>query len=179
MNKMLKKTLAVFLCIWMLCLTGIAALAASEQPYVTPASIKLNKTSVSMVYGGTEQLTASVEPADADQKVTWSSSNTNIVTVDGTGKLTAAKDNAEKPSGKQTVTITVASVAAPSVKATCTVTVDNDSSTKLNSFLTILKTLITSLAGAINTLPLKEYSNTLIDFIKKIIEVLPQITKAA
>lgn len=178
MNKMLKKTLAVFLCIWMLCLTGTAALAASEQPYEKPASIKLNKTTLSMGYGTTAQLTATVEPAGADQKVTWSSSDTNIVTVDGTGKLTAAADNADSPSGKQTVTITVSSVSVPSVKATCTVTVDNDTSTKLNSFLTLLKTLITSLAGAINTLPLKEYSNALIDFFKKIIEVLPQITKA-
>lgn len=179
MNKMLKKTLAVFLCIWMLCLTGIAALAASEQPYVTPTSIKLNKTSVSMAYGGTEQLTATVEPSGADQKVTWSSSNTNIVTVDGTGKLTAAADNADSPSGKQTVTITVQSVSTPSVKATCTVTVDNDSSTKISSFLTMLKTLITSLAGALSTLPLKEYSDTFIDFVKKIIEIIPQLTKAA
>ena len=66
MNKMLKKTLAVFLCIWMLCLTGIAAFAASEQPYESPASIKLSKTSVSMVYGGTEQLTATVLPEGAE-----------------------------------------------------------------------------------------------------------------
>ena len=177
MNKMLKKTLAVFLCIWMLCLTGIAAFAASEQPYVTPTSIKLNKTTLSMAYGSTEQLTASVEPAGADQKVTWSSSNTNIITVDGTGKLTAAKDNEESPSGKQTVTITVSSVSAPSVKATCTVTVDNDSSTKLNSALTLLKTLFTSLVGAISTLPLKEYSDAIIDFFKKLVEVLPTILK--
>ena len=179
MNKMLKKTIALFLCIWMLCLTGIAATAASEQPYDSPASIKISKTSLSMAYGGTAQLTASVEPAGADQKVTWSSSNTNVVTVDGTGKLTAAQDTADTPSGKQTVTITVASVSAPSVKATCTVTVDNDAPTKLSSILTMLKTLLTSLVSAINTLPLKDYSDTFIDFFKKILEILPQITAKA
>lgn len=179
MNKMLKKTLAVFLCIWMLCLTGIAAFAASEQPYVTPVSISLNKTKVSMVYGGTEQLTATVMPAGSDQKVTWSSSNTNVVTVDGTGKLTAARDNAENPSGKQTVTITVSCVNAPSVKATCTVTVDNDSTSKISSIFAMIQSLFTSFIGVLNALPLKEYSATLIDFVKKIIEILPQITKAA
>ena len=175
MNKMLKKSLAVFLCIWMLCLTGIAALAASEQPYVSPASIKISATSISMVYGGTAQLTASVEPAGADQKVTWASSNTNLVTVDGTGKLTAAKDTAEKPSGKQTVTITVSSVAVPSVKATCTVTVDNDVSTKLNTILTMLKTLFTALVGAFSD-PAKEFSTAIIEFFKKLVEVLPSTT---
>lgn len=177
MNKMLKKTLAVFLCIWMLCLTGIASMAASEQPYETPASIKLNKTSVSMIYGGTEQLTASVEPAGADQKVTWSSSNTNIVTVDGSGKLTAAKDTAETPSGKQTVTITVSSVSAPNVKAICTVTVDNDAPTKLNTILTLLKTLYTALVGAFAD-PAKQFSAAIIDFFKKLVEVLPKSTTA-
>ncbi len=120
-----------------------------------------------------------MQPSDADQKVTWSSSNTNLVTVDGTGKLTAAKDNAEKPSGKQTVTITVSSVNAPSVKATCTVTVDNEPASKISSILTMLQSLFTSFIGVLNTLPLKEYSATLIDFVKKIIEILPQITKAA
>ena len=176
MNKMLKKTLAVFLCIWMLCLTGIASFAASEQPFETPASIKLNKTSVAMVYGGTEQLTATVQPAGADQKVTWSSSNTNLVVVDGTGKLMAAKDNAEKPSGKQTVTITVASVSVPSVKATCTVTVDNDPPTKLDEIFSMLQTLFTVLVGAFAD-PAKQFGEAFIDFLKKLVEVLPKEIK--
>ena len=178
MNKMLKKTLAVFLCIWMLCLTGIAALAANEQPFESPASIKLSKTAVSIVYGGTEQLTATVEPDGADQRVTWSSSNPNLVAVDGYGKLTAAKDTAEKPSGKQTVTITVTSVSVPSVKATCTVTVDNDTPTKvsttLNTILELLKSIFTSLSGTLSSLPLKEYGATLLDFINKILNLIPK-----
>lgn len=173
MNKMLKKTLAVFLCIWMLCLTGIAAFAASEQPFETPASIKLSKTSLAMVYGGTAQLTATVQPEGADQKVTWSSSNTNLVTVDGTGKLTAAKDTAETPSGKQTVTITVSSVSVPSVKATCTVTVDNDAPTKLDTILEMLKSVFTVLVGAFAD-PAKEFTTAIIDFFKKLVEVLPK-----
>ena len=177
MNKMLKKPLALFLCIWMLCLTGIAAAAASEQPFETPASIKLSKTTLSMVYGGTAQLTASVEPEGADQKVTWASSNTNLVVVDGTGKLTAAKDTAETPSGKQTVTITVSSVAAPSVKATCTVTVDNDAPSKLSSLLSLLKTLLTAMVGAFAD-PAKQFGAAIIDFLKKLVEVLPKTTTA-
>ena len=78
MNKMLKKTLAVFLCIWMLCLTGTAALAASEQPYEKPASIKLNKTTLSLTVGGSETLSATVAPANATNKaITWASSDSS------------------------------------------------------------------------------------------------------
>ncbi len=168
MNKMLKKTIAVFLCIWMLCLTGIAAFAASEQPFEVPASIKISNTTLSMLYGATAQLTATVQPDGSDQRVTWTSSNMNLVAVDGNGKLTAAKDTAETPSGKQTVTITVASVSAPSVKATCTVTVDNDTSTKLKSTLEMLKSLLTALFGALKD-PMKELTTTIIDFVKQLI----------
>ena len=175
MKKMFKKTLAVLLCIWMLCLTGIAAFAASEQPFETVSAVKISNTALSMVYGGTAQLTATVQPAGADARVTWSSSNAKLVAVDSPGKLTAAKDTAETPSGKQTVTITVTSVQNPNAKATCVVTVDNDAPTKLNTILTLLKTLYTAMVGAFSD-PAKQFTLAFIDFFKKLAEVL---TKAA
>lgn len=50
--------------------------------FVAVTSISLNKTSLEMVEGGTETLSASVSPDDAtDKTVTWTSSNTGVVTV--------------------------------------------------------------------------------------------------
>ena len=56
----------------------------------TPATgISLNKTTLSLTVGGSEQLNATVEPADTTDTVQWSSGNTDVATVDGTGKVTA------------------------------------------------------------------------------------------
>ena len=175
MNKMLKKTLAVFLCIWMLCLSGFAAFAINEKPFETPASIKLSQTSISMYYGDTAQLTASVLPEGSDQSVTWSSSNINLVAVDGNGKLTAAKDTAESPSGKQTATITVKSSSVPSVTATCTVTVDNKPATKTESFIETLTTFFTTMYKTLAD-PAKQFTTAIIDFFKKLLNTLTSST---
>lgn len=49
---------------------------------VAVSSISLNKSSLEMVEGDTETLTASVSPEDAtDKTVTWTSSNENVATV--------------------------------------------------------------------------------------------------
>ncbi len=54
--------------------------------------MKLNKTAVTKKVGETEQLIATVVPADATNKaVTWKSSNTEVATVDSNGKVTAKK----------------------------------------------------------------------------------------
>lgn len=47
----MKKFLCVFLCVWMLCLTGVTAFAADEQPYVTVTAIKLSTATMTVVYG--------------------------------------------------------------------------------------------------------------------------------
>ncbi|MBR3134775.1 MAG: Ig-like domain-containing protein, partial [Clostridia bacterium] len=60
----------------------------------SPASIKLNKTNVSIELSDnkTTQLTATVLPSSAVNKtVSWSSSNTGVATVDKNGKVTAKK----------------------------------------------------------------------------------------
>lgn len=57
--------------------------------YVVPTSISLDKSSISLnTVWQTEQLTATVLPADARQTVTWTSSNTSIATVDTTWLVT-------------------------------------------------------------------------------------------
>ena len=62
-------------------------------------SIAVSSTSKKMEVNQTAQLTATVTPADATEKVQWTSSNTDVATVNNTGLVTA------KTSG--TVTITV------------------------------------------------------------------------
>ena len=174
MNKTFKKAIALLLCLSMLVLTGITAFAAEEKPYYPVTGIKISQTTLSMVYGGTAKLTAAIQPANANNtKVTWSSSNTKLVTVDANGNLTAAKDTAETPSGKQTVTITVKSDENANVKATCVVTVDNDPPTKLETLLKMLKTLYTVLTTTLAG-PAKQLGMAFIDFLKKLVEVLPK-----
>ena len=62
-------------------------------------SIAVSSTSKKMEVNQTAQLTATVTPADATEKVQWTSSNTDVAIVNNTGLVTA------KASG--TVTITV------------------------------------------------------------------------
>lgn len=79
------------------------------------SSVSLNNSSVSMYTGSTYKLTAAVLPADAsNKKVTWTSGNNGIATVDETGTVKAVKAG--------TVTVT-ATTADGGFKATCKVTV--------------------------------------------------------
>lgn len=78
-------------------------------------NVTLDKTSVSLMEGGTTQLTATVTPEEAENKnVTWSSSDESIATVSNDGVVTGV--------GKGTATITVKTEEGEHT-ATCTVTV--------------------------------------------------------
>ncbi|WMT41206.1 Ig-like domain-containing protein [Paenibacillus sp. D2_2] len=83
-------------------------------------SVSVSPSSASVVQGGSEQLTATVDAfGGAATTVTWSSSDaTNKVTVDSTGKVTVASD---APTGDYT--ITAISTADSSKKGTATITV--------------------------------------------------------
>lgn len=73
-------------------------------------SVTLDKTELTLEYGKTAQLTATV--TDIEEEVVWSTSNENIVKVDQNGKVTAVN------TGTATVTAT-----AGKKSAKCTVTV--------------------------------------------------------
>jgi hypothetical protein len=61
----------------------------------------LNKTSLALTVGSTEQLNAIVSPSNAtDQSVTWSSSNSSVATVSPTGLVTGISN------GSATITVT-------------------------------------------------------------------------
>ena len=61
-----------------------------KVPSIEVTSVSLNKATLEMVEGDTENLTATVMPANAtEQGVTWTSSNGNVATVDAQGKVTA------------------------------------------------------------------------------------------
>lgn len=82
---------------------------------IAPTNVTLSSTSISLVMGGTQQLTATVVPANATNKtVSWASSNTSVATVDATGKVTA------KAAGSATITVTTTESAK---KNTCTIMV--------------------------------------------------------
>ena len=94
----------------------------AKDPYAAkaPTSISLNKTSTTIKLEQTEQLiVSSVNPSDASKNVSWSSSNSNIVSVSNEGLITGV--------ALGTATITATSTYASSVKATCTVTVEEPS----------------------------------------------------
>ncbi len=92
----------------------------STEPTIIPiTSIFLNKSSISLYIGDTETLVATILPNNAtDKDLLWSSSNSNIVSVEN-GKITA------KGIGSAAITV---SNTDGTQKATCSVTVINKES---------------------------------------------------
>lgn len=90
-------------------------LKVGAPPPISVTGVQLNKTSLELTKGNTETLVATVLPSDAaNKKVTWSSSNTSVVEVSNTGKVTAK--------GKGSATITV-ETADGRFSAQCQITV--------------------------------------------------------
>ncbi|EOW8896574.1 Ig domain-containing protein [Enterococcus faecium] len=64
---------------------------------MSPESVALNKTTLSLVVGANETLTATVLPANATNKnVAWSAVDSTIATVDTKGKVVAVKAGTTK-----------------------------------------------------------------------------------
>lgn len=104
---------------------------------VTPVkTINIAETNVTKNVGSNYQVVASVLPTDAtNKKLTYTSSNTTVATVDASGKVSLLKTGVVK--------ITVAAADGSGLKATCTITIidagyslkwqDNFNGTKLNT----------------------------------------------
>ena len=83
---------------------------------VSVTGVNLNKSSLTLLVGGSETLTATVAPSNATNKrVSWSSSNTSVVTVDSNGKVNAVSG------GTATITATTEDGGKT---ASCSVTVN-------------------------------------------------------
>lgn len=80
---------------------------------VPATKIELNKSELELVEGGNETLTATVTPANTTDTLIWSSSDSEVATVDQNGKVTAVKE------GEATITVK----ANADVSASCKVTV--------------------------------------------------------
>ena len=95
----------------------------TETPSITitaapkPAtSITLNKSELTLTAGESTSLTATVTPNDSTDTVAWSSSKTDVATVDATGKVTAVAPGEAiitAKAGTKTATCTVKVQAAP------------------------------------------------------------------
>lgn len=83
-----------------------------------PTSIKLSDSNVTLTKGGTTVLKATVAPVATSQVINWSSSNTNIATVDENGLITA----------RSAGTATIVAKTINNLSATCNVTIKDTSS---------------------------------------------------
>lgn len=64
-------------------------IGGDETPAVEITAIELSTSSITLDVGQSQQVTATVQPADADpSRVTWRSDNERVATVDATGKVT-------------------------------------------------------------------------------------------
>ena len=121
----------------------------NEQPTPTPTpenqnvevtDISLNKNSLGLIIGNSDTLTANITPSNATNKsVTWSSSNSSIISVDNSGKVTA------KAIGSATITAKTANGKEASATVTSdvkniTLTVGNQT---ISKYGTITSTNIT------------------------------------
>jgi Ig domain protein group 2 domain protein len=91
-----------------------------EEKEIRVTGITLDASTLKMKVGESKQLTATVEPADANQKVTWRSGKEEVATVDAEGNVKGLKAG--------TATITATTVGKDEhgnpKKAECVVTVE-------------------------------------------------------
>ena len=96
--------------------SGVSATCRVTVNAVQVTGITLNLTTALIGTSNTQQLTATVSPSDADERgVRWSSSATNVATVNSDGLVTAQ--------GKGSAVITCTAIDGSGMSATCAVTV--------------------------------------------------------
>ena len=81
---------------------GKTAKCTVKVTAIKVTGVKLDKTSVTLQYGKTTKLTPTITPSNAaNKKVTWTSSNTSLVTVDSSGNIKAVGNK----DGTATITV--------------------------------------------------------------------------
>ena len=81
------------------------------------SSISLSPSTLTLSFGSSQSLLATVSPSDAtDPSITWTTSDATVATVSTSGRVTALRKEG-------TAVITATSVSDPTISATCTVTV--------------------------------------------------------
>ena len=81
-------------------------LSFHAEGFVEATAVKLDKTTAELRRRQTLQLTATLEPENAQGTISWSSSDTSVATVDKNGLVTAVQ------SGKATITASVGTLTA-------------------------------------------------------------------
>ncbi len=104
-------------------LTAECSVTVLEVPkkIVTASALTLDKNSALVALGGTMQLTAAIEPANADGTFTWSAASTSADVSAVSGKATVKAVKA----GTTAVTVTWKGVGGDELKATCNITAED------------------------------------------------------
>jgi formylglycine-generating enzyme required for sulfatase activity len=111
----MKKTVALFAVLAVLGCSNPSEGGDEGPPVVNVSGVNLDQTTLTIVVGRTETLTATITPANAtNQNVNWKSDDTDIATVDDDGMVTAVAV------GEATITVTTED---GEYMATCNVTV--------------------------------------------------------
>jgi uncharacterized protein YjdB/C1A family cysteine protease len=104
-------------------LSATCAVTVTDSSQIVPVTgLTLSDAAATLTVGGTKTLTATVAPENAtDKRVTWTSDNPNVASVDAAGEVTARKAG--------TAVITAAAGTGGGIRAACTVTVNNSEGT--------------------------------------------------
>ncbi|MBQ2951191.1 MAG: Ig-like domain-containing protein [Prevotella sp.] len=92
---------------------GVYAMLRVVVSEPKPTSVSISPSSVTLTEGGSRYLTVTVYPSTASQSVSWSSSNSSLVSVSSSGKITAIK------AGTATITATTSNGKTGTCAVTC------------------------------------------------------------
>lgn len=113
---MKRRLIALFTILMSVSLIATYSCKKEKDKSVAVTEVRLNKASVTLVEGDTEELMATVMPENAtDKGIEWKSDNESVATVSQAGLVTAIKD------GSATITVITND---GGLKATCDVTVN-------------------------------------------------------
>lgn len=97
---MKRRLIALFTILLSVSLIATYSCKKEKDKSVAVTEVRLNKASVTLVEGDTDELMATVMPENAtDKGIEWTSNNESVATVSPTGLVTAIKD------GKATITV--------------------------------------------------------------------------